>query len=105
MAIYIDTDFKCHASNPDGTTTAVETDFFDGKCDAYIEGYRFVPAGAEWIRPDGAVFSGEMIAPWKDWQELDSAQREYEREQYAAMAAELADTKAALEILGVNADE
>ena len=105
MTVYIDTDFKCYASDPDGLYTAVETDFFDGKCAAYIEGYRFVPAGETWTRPDGTVFAGEMVAPWRDWDELDAAQREYEREQYAAMAAELADTKAALEILGVNADE
>lgn len=105
MTIYIDSDFKCHASNPDGTTTAVETDFFDGKCDAYIEGYRFVPAGSVWTRPDGVVFPGEMVAPWKDWRELDAAQLAYEREQYDAMAAELADARAALEMLGVNGDE
>ena len=102
--IYIDADFKCHVSD-DGTMTAVETDFFDGKCDAYIEGYRFVPSGSTWTRPDGVVFHGEMVAPWKDWQELDAAQRAYEREQYTAMEAELADARAALEILGVSADE
>ena len=105
MTIYIDNDFKCHASNPEGTYTAVETDFFDGKCDAYIEGYRFVPAWATWTRPDGVVFQGEMISPWKDWRELDAAQRDYEREQMEAMAAELADAKAALALLGVNVDE
>ncbi len=103
--IYIDTDFKCHTSNPDGAYTAVETDFFDGKCQAYIEGYRFVPTGEIWTRPDGEVFHGEMITPWKDWNELDEAQRAYEREQYDAIEAELADAKAALELLGVNADE
>ena len=105
MTIYIDNDFKCHVSNPDGTYTAAETDFFDGKCDAYIEGYRFVPAGATWTRPDGVVFQGEMISPWKDWRELDAAQRDYEREQMEAMAAELADAKAALALLGANVDE
>ena len=105
MKIYIDSDFKCHTSDPDDTLTAVETDVFDGKCAAYIEGYRFVPSDSMWTRPDGVVFHGEMISPWKDWRELDAAQREYEREQYAAMAAELADAKAALEILGVNTDE
>ena len=105
MTIYIDNDYKCHVSDPDGTMTAVETDAFDGKCPAYIEGYRYIPAGESWTRPDGVVFGGEMIAPWRDWKGLDAAQRDYEREQYAAMAAELADTKAALEILGVNADE
>ena len=104
MTIYIDSDFKCHVSD-DGTMTAVDTDFFDGKCDAYIEGYRFVPAGSVWTREDGTVFNGKMVAPWKDWRELDAAQRAYEREQYAAMEAELADARAALEILGVRADE
>ena len=98
MTIYVDKDYRCHTSNPDGIYTPVETDFFDGKCDAYIEGYRFVPAGKSWTREDGAVFSGEMIAPWKDWNELDTAQRDYEREQ-------LADALAALAILGVSGDE
>lgn len=102
MKIYIDTDFKCHTSNPDGAYTAVETDFFDRKCQAYIEGYRFVPDGESWTRPDGEVFNGEMVSPWKDWNELAEAQRVYEREQYDAMAAELADAQAALEILGVS---
>lgn len=88
MTIYIDSDFKCHTSDPDGLYTAVETDFFDGKCQAYIEGYRFVPSGATWTRPDGVVFQGEMISPWRDWEELDAAQREYEREQLVALASE-----------------
>lgn len=77
--IYIDSDFKCHVTN-DGTMTAVETDAFDSKCDAYIEGYRFVPEGESWTRADGVVFHGEMISPWKDYTELDNAQREYERQ-------------------------
>ena len=105
MTIYIDNDFKCHTSDPDGLYTAVETSAFDGKCAAYIEGYRFVPAGSVWTRPDGVVFPGEMVAPWKNWRELDEAQRGYEKEQYTAMEAELADARAALEILGVRADE
>ena len=87
--IYIDSDFKCHLTD-DGTMTAVETDFFDGKCDAYIEGYRFVPSGESWTREDGVLFHGEMISPWKDYAELDNAQREYEREQMADMENALA---------------
>ena len=86
MIIYIDSDFKCHTTN-DGTMTAVETDFFDGKCNAYIEGYRFVPSGESWTRSDGVVFQGEMVAPWKPYDELDAAQREYEREQLAEYEA------------------
>ena len=102
--IYIDSDFKCHLTN-DGTMTAVETDFFDRICDTMLEGYRFVPAGQTWTRDDGFVFAGEMIAPWKPWEALDKAQREYERQKYEAMVAELADARQALVILGVNADE
>ena len=101
--IYIDSDYKCHLTDY-GTMTAVETDCFDGICDAMVAGYRFVPAGHSWTREDGEVFEGEMIAPWKPWEELDEAQREYERQQYEAMEAELADARQALVILGVNAD-
>ncbi len=94
MTIYIDAEFKCHVTD-DGTMTAVDTDAFDGKCAAYIEGYRLVPAGETWTRDDGVQFSGEMIAPWRNWAELDAAQREYEREQHE-------DMRAALEVLGVD---
>ena len=92
--IYIDSEYKCHPAN-DGTMTAVETDFFDGKCAAFIEGYRFVPDGESWTREDGVAFAGEMIAPWKPWEELDAAQREYERQQLAEMQEALADADAA----------
>jgi hypothetical protein len=57
-----------------------ETNFFDGKCKAFIEGYRFVPHGESWAREDGTVFEGQMITPWKPYEELDRAQRDYERE-------------------------
>ena len=86
--VYIDNDYKCHPTNLGGTYTAVETDIFDGKCDAYIEGYRFVPDGKTWVREDGTVFKGEMIAPWMDWRELDEAQRAYELEQLIALREE-----------------
>ena len=81
MNIYIDKEYKCHTANPDGAFREVETDFFNNKCQTFIEGYRFVPSGESWTRPDGVVFYGEMIAPWKDYAELDIAQREYERQQ------------------------
>lgn len=104
--IYIDSDFKCHTSTAEGLTQ-IETDAFDGKCDAYIEGYRFIPSGQTWTRADGMVFTGEMIAPWKPWAELDAAQREHEREQYQALAAQNTEYEAALSeietALGVNA--
>ena len=105
MMIYIDSDFKCHVTSGEDLTP-IETDAFDGKCDAYIEGYRFIPVGQTWTRADGVVFTGEMIAPWKSWAELDTAQREYEREQYQALAAQNAEYETALSeietALGVN---
>lgn len=91
MIVYIDTEYKCHVSN-DGVMTPVETDFFDNKCGTFIEGYRFVPVGESWTRSDGVIFTGEMIAPFKPYDELDAAQREYEREK-------LADAENALAIL------
>lgn len=92
--IYIDSDFKCHVID-DGTMRIVETPFFDGKCDSFIEGYRFVPSGESWTRSDGFVFRGEMISPWKDFAELDAAQREYEQQ----LLAEYAE---ALKVVGVT---
>ena len=103
--IYIDSGFKCHTSTAEGLTQ-IETDAFDGKCDTYVEGYRFIPAGQTWTRADGVIFTGEMIAPWKSWAELDAAQREYEREQYQTVIAQNAEYESTLtEIetaLGVN---
>lgn len=89
MTIYIDNDYKCHIADG-GSMIAVETDFFDGKCDTYIEGYRLVPTGEVWTRSDGVEFRGEMIAPWKPWRELDTAQRAWEQEQYDILTAQLA---------------
>ena len=95
--IFLDSDYKCHVTD-DGTLTPIETGFFDGKCDKFIEGYRFVPTGESWTRADGAVFQGEMVSPWKDYSELDNAQREYER-------ALIVDMQNALNKLGVTLDE
>ena len=60
-----------------------------------IEGYRFVPNSESWTRSDGVVFHGEMVTPWKDYAELDAAQREYERK----LLAEYAE---ALKVVGVT---
>lgn len=93
MKVYIDSDFKCHTSNVAGTYREVESDFFDGKCDTFIEGHLLKPEGEMFVREDGEVFSdGEMITPWKSSGELEEAQREYEREL-------LADAENALAIL------
>ena len=95
--IYLDNDFRCYLADGENRT-AVETDVFDGKCDTFIEGYRFVPAGETWTRSDGETFTGEMIAPWKPWDELDAAQREYERQQLAQYESALSEIEAALEV-------
>jgi hypothetical protein len=93
MIIYVDSEFKCHITN-DGTMTPIETDFFDDKCEAFIEGYRFVPTGAEWTRSDGTVFRGEMVSPCKPYSELNAAQRAYEKEQLEQYKVELAELDA-----------
>ena len=69
MTIYLDTDYLCHTTD-DGTRRPIETDAFEGKCNYYIEGYRFIPAGESWTRYDGAVFNGEMIAPAKNYDRI-----------------------------------
>ncbi|MEF2837515.1 MAG: hypothetical protein U0N82_07295 [Oscillospiraceae bacterium] len=84
--IYLDSDFKCHVSN-DGTMTEVETNRFDGKCDAYIEGFCFVPRHSVLTRADGEEFEGEMIISWKPDIELAAAQAQYEADLAEAAAA------------------
>ena len=83
MTIYIDNDYKCHVTD-DGTRRAVETDFFDGRCAEYVEGYRFVPDGETWTRADGKTFTGEMIAPWRDYSQLATIQSAVDRTQSQA---------------------
>lgn len=81
MKIYIDDEYKCHTENPDGNYQEKETEVFDGKCAEVIEGYRCIPHEG-----------GEMITPWKPFDELDSVQRDYERQlltEYEALINEL----------------
>lgn len=94
--IYIDSEFRCYTVD-DGTLTAVVTDVFDDKCDSYVKGFRFVPVGFSWTRPDGMVFQGEMIAPLNDYKILSAYQ-----EQYEIMKEEMEDMQTALETLGVT---
>lgn len=100
VIIYIDNDYKCHLSN-DGYMTAVEVDFFEGKCDSFIEGYRFIPAGESWTREDGIVFHGEMIAPWRDYSELDAIQYDYERSLIVEYSSALSEIEVAIAAPGV----
>ena len=75
--IYLDSDFKCHITNS-GNMLSIETDFFDGKCDEYIEGHIFVPAGYPWTRSDGKIFYNGMIKKWQNYNELEKKQQIYE---------------------------
>ena len=77
--IYLNSDFQCSVTEKGDTVQSVETSVFDGKCNAFIEGYRFVPAGRQWTREDGIVFAGEMIAPFKDYTQLEMVQKLYEQ--------------------------
>ena len=96
MIIYLDSDYVCHTIS-DGAMREFETDVFDGKCKTFIEGYRLIPYGETWIRPDGVVFHGEMISPAVDYKILKKAQEQYELDQVSAE-----DMRQALEILGVT---
>ena len=96
MIIYIDNNFICHASPAEGLRE-FDVPFFEGKCPAFIDGYRYVPAGETWQRADGEVFTGEMIAPRVDSRILEAYQKQYETD-----AAEREDMQAALALLGVE---
>lgn len=85
--VYRDSEYRCHVVNPYNVYTAFETDFFDWKCDAYIEGYRYIPSGESWTREDGTVFIGEMVAPFKPYDQLAAAQAQYEADMAEAANA------------------
>lgn len=91
--IYIDSDYKCYTVPAEGRTP-VETDVFNGKCKAYVEGFRFIPEDYEWRRYDGYVFHGEMISAWKDSKMLELAQSAYEES-----LVEMQNMREALELL------
>lgn len=88
MKIYIDSDCKCHIS-PGNGLREFDVPFFDGRCQTFTEGYRYVPANEVWTRVDNVEFSGEMISPWKDYSDLYLAQLEYEVEQYKIAMTEI----------------
>ena len=94
MTIYIDGDYKCYTADADGRR-AIETDAFNGKCEEWIESFRFVPAGETWTREDGEAFTN-MVSPWKDLGEAYAAQTAYVAAQNAQYEAALTEIEAAL---------
>lgn len=100
MTIYVDNDYKCYVSAAEGRR-AIETDAFNGKCPEWIESYRFVPEGETWVKPNGEMFCGEMVSPWKDLGEAFAAQAAYVTAQNTQYENALSEIEAAL---GVNAE-
>lgn len=92
--IYIDSEFRCHLTDIGGLQ-AVETDVFDGKCDKYIEGYRFVPEGQIWTRDDGVQFTGQMVSPYKDYDILAAYQEQYQEDGEAVEQAQVLQSQMA----------
>ena len=84
MIVYVGKDYRCHADPGEGLE-AVADAFFDGKCDTFIEGYCYDTR-------NGCV----QIYPWKPYNELDAAQREYEKQLITQYETELAELDAAL---------
>lgn len=87
--IFIDSEQKCHMTNPDGSYITVETSAFDNMCDAAIECYCYDTS-------KGYV----QIYPWKPYSELDNAQRDYERQLLAEYESALAEIEKALGVSG-----
>lgn len=96
MIVYLDSEYRCHVDD-DGTRIPIEDEFFDGKCKTFIEGYRYIPEGHTWIRPDGEEFTGDVMFPAENYEALYMAQQQYELD-----LASMNDMKNALDILGVS---
>lgn len=94
MKIFIDSEYKCHIEN-DGTMREFEVPAFFGKCEEYIEGFRYIPEG-ESLVIGGREFMGEMLAPFVRFSELDMAQYRYEREKLDEVTRENDELVAAL---------
>ena len=82
MKIYIDSEYHCHTTNPDGIFREVEIPYFDGKCDTFVEGFCY---------DDSKGYA--RIYPWKPYSELDAAQREYEQHLISEYEAELSELR------------
>ena len=81
---YVDGNYRCHANYEEGMTL-VEDEFFDGKCDAFIEGYCYDTS-------KGYV----QIYPWKPYKVLDAAQKKYKKQLLADFESALTEIETAL---------
>lgn len=87
VKVYIDSECKCHTTNPDNTYRAFDVHLFYGKCKTFIEGHRYCPRDESYVREDGKSFRGECITVWKPYPELAAAQAQYEADLAVAAAA------------------
>lgn len=71
MKIYIDNEYKCHVTN-DGTMREIETDCFNGRCEEFIEGYKYDDR------------NGIAVYPWKPYAGLVAIQTAVDRTQAEA---------------------
>lgn len=85
MKVYIDSEYRCHTTNPDGTFREVDEAFFDDKCQTFIEGYCY---------DDSKGYA--QVYPWRPYPELDSAQRVYEKQLLSEYEKALAEIEVAL---------
>lgn len=92
MRIYVDinNDFKCYTSNA-GAMREIDLEFFDGKCKAFIEGFRCIPS------TDAAGNEICTVFAWREFSLLEEFQRQYEE-----LIAQQEDMQAALAVLEVN---
>lgn len=90
MSIYIDVECKCHVSNPNGIYTEIPMpEQLNGKCAAYIEGFRVRPVGFTYVNEKGETFGpeGSSVSAWRDIDLLNEFQAQYEAQLTAAAAA------------------
>lgn len=85
--IYIDNEYKCHATEKEGCR-AIETDIFDNLCDKSIETMVYVPSGEMYK----GVICTEGFIQCTDTALCEAYQREYERQLLAKYEAALAES-------------
>ena len=81
MRMYVDSECRCHTTNPNDIYTEIEApEQLEDKCTTYIEGFRVRPEGYTYTRDDGEVFGpdGSSVTPWKPYDRLAAAQAQYE---------------------------
>lgn len=76
MLVYIDENYECKTEKEDGRR-GFEVPYFDGKCRALIESYRYIPDGESFNIGDGTILRGEMVSPIKKKECYSQNQEQY----------------------------